>query len=206
MEEGTSATVQGLEVNAVHSPLAGPFTFRVPQGACLAVTGPSGSGKSLLLRLIADLDAGSGSVSVRGVDRALVPAPKWRSICPYVAATPGFWTATAADHFDERTRNSGRSLAVSMLFDESRFDASVALLSTGERQRIALSRALVLNPPALLLDEPTGPLDQEATHAVASILEERLSNGLSLVLVTHDGALVEQLATERRHMIDRKFV
>ena len=199
-------TTEGLKVEALQSSLAGPFSVAVPRGICLAVIGASGSGKSLLLRLIADLDSGSGGVRLRGTDRASVPAPRWRQLCPYVAATPGFWAATAAEHFPKQSRDNARSLAKAMLFDENRFDAPVALLSTGERQRLALTRALLLDPPALLLDEPTGPLDQAATDAVAGVLEDRLSTGLSLVLVTHDEALVERLATDRRAMRDRRFV
>lgn len=132
-------------------------------------------------------------------------ALRWRASCPYVAATPGFWAETAADHFAPETRERARSLAVAMLFDEARFEAPVALLSTGERQRIALARALVLDAPVMLLDEPTGPLDQDATDAVTGILAERLSRGVLIVLVTHDQSLATRLATDRREMRDRKF-
>ena len=171
----------------------------------MAITGPSGSGKSLLLRLIADLDDGSGAVRLNGQNRSGMSARSWRASCPYAAATPGFWAMTAADHFEPEIRETARALATAMLFDEARFEAPVALLSTGERQRIALVRALVLNAPALLLDEPTGPLDQQATNAVADVLAGCLARGLLMVLVTHDQALAGRLATDRREMRERKF-
>lgn len=196
----------GLDVEELASSLAGPFTFAVPPGTCLTITGPSGSGKSLLLRLVADLDDGSGIVILGGNERRTMTARSWRASCPYVAATPGFWAATAAEHFKADQRAPAKALAVAMLFDEGRFDAPVANLSTGERQRIALARALILDPPALLLDEPTGPLDQQATMAVSDLLADRLANGLSLVLVTHDPSLAARLGTERREMRNRKFV
>ena len=202
---GPDRECHGLEVEALQSSLAGPFSFIVPPGQCLAITGASGSGKSLLLRLIADLDPGNGTVRLQGKDRDEMPATSWRAMCPFVAATPGFWATSAAEHFDPTAVDRARSLATAMLFDEARFDAPVAFLSTGERQRIALARALVMEPTALLLDEPTGPLDQAATDAVAGILAERLSRGLSLVLVTHDQALAERLATDRREMRERRF-
>ena len=195
----------GLDVEGLASPLAGPFTLSVPPGSCLAITGPSGSGKSLLLRLIAELDEGTGAVRLNGQDRSGMSARSWRASCPYVAATPGFWAMTAADHFDPEIRGRARALATAMLFDEARFEAPVALLSTGERQRIALVRALVLDAPALLLDEPTGPLDQQATNAVADVLAGCLARGLLMVLVTHDQALAGRLATDRREMRERKF-
>ncbi|MGC1301551.1 MAG: ABC transporter ATP-binding protein, partial [Caulobacteraceae bacterium] len=82
----------------------------------------------------------------------------------------------------------------------------VARLSTGERQRLALVRALVLDPPLLLLDEPTGALDQDSTHKVEVVLRDLLGTGGMVVLVTHDPALGERLATARYRMIDRKLV
>ena len=196
----------GLEVADLASPLCGPFTLAVPAGSCLTITGPSGSGKSLLLRLIADLDQGGGTARIGGQERSAISAPGWRAICPYVAATPGFWVPTASEHFSEAQRDSAKALAATMRLDEQRFDAPVATLSTGERQRIALARALLLDSPALLLDEPTGPLDHEATSAVADLLADRLANGLALVLVTHDQSLAARLGTQRREMRDRKFL
>ena len=195
----------GLEVDGLHSALAGPFSFSIEPSACLVISGPSGSGKSLLLRLVADLDAGTGTVRLNAEDRAVLASPIWRERCPYVAATPGFWEQTAADHFAPDRQDEARALAEAMRFDSARFNAPVALLSTGERQRIALVRALMLNAPALLLDEPTGPLDQYTTGAVADLLAERVAKGLSLLLVTHDEALAERLATDRREMRDRRF-
>ncbi len=199
-------TSAGLEIDDLASSIAGPFSFAVPAGSCLTITGPSGSGKSLLLRLIADLDAGSGDVRLGGKGRSTMTASDWRASCPYVAATPSFWAASAAEHFTAAQRDPARKLAAAMLFDERRFDAPVAKLSTGERQRIALVRALLLGSPGLLLDEPTGPLDQEATAAVADVLSERLANGLSLVLVTHDRSLAARLSTDRREMRDRRLI
>lgn len=196
----------GLIVDGLQSPLAGPFSLSIPPRSCLAITGPSGSGKSLLLRLVADLDAGTGVVKHDGVDRSALTAPQWRTRCPYVAATPGFWAPSAADHFDVECRDAARRLAVTLKVDPARFKAPIALLSTGERQRIALVRALLLDAPVLLLDEPTGPLDEETTEAVADLLAQRIADGLSLLLVTHDSGLAERLATDRREMRQRKFI
>ena len=78
----------------------------------------------------------------------------------------------------------------------------VSQLSTGERQRLALLRALEHRPEVLLLDEPTGPLDDETTAAVEALLREKQANGLALLWVTHDKRQAERVAT-RRCWIDR---
>lgn len=197
--------VGGLEVNRLKSPIAGPFSFSIPRGGCMSITGPSGSGKSLLLRMVADLDPNSGRVTLGGTERSAISAPAWRALCPYVAATPGFWERTAAEHFAEGEQARAIALAETMLFDAARFAAPIDRLSTGERQRIALVRALMLNSPALLLDEPTGPLDPDATDAVARLLAQRIAAGTCLLLVTHDDALAERLGSDRRTMRDRRL-
>ena len=66
-----------LRVAGLHSRLAGPFDLTVDKGECIAIAGPSGSGKSLLLRMIADLDPSSGEVWLDGRDRHDFPAPVW---------------------------------------------------------------------------------------------------------------------------------
>jgi ABC-type phosphate transport system ATPase subunit len=65
-------------------------------------------------------------------------------------------------------------------------DWEVSRLSTGERQRLAIVRALELSPRALLLDEPTAALDNNSTAVVEGLLADRLSSGMSILLVTHD--------------------
>lgn len=195
----------GLVASGLVSALAGPFEFAVPPGGCLAITGASGSGKSLLLRMIADLDEAQGRVSIGGIDRTALAPTDWRARCPYLAAISGWWAPTAIEHFASARVAAARGLAERLGLESHRFDAPVGQLSTGERQRMALIRALVLDAPALLLDEPTGALDGEAASRVADLLAERLAGGLVLVLVTHDPALAVELGTERRVMRDRKL-
>lgn len=66
----------------------GPFALGVDVGECLVISGPSGIGKSLLLRMLADLDENTGDVSLRGQRRETIPAPAWRAQVMYVAADP----------------------------------------------------------------------------------------------------------------------
>ena len=80
-------------------------------------------------------------------------------------------------------------------------DAPVAQLSTGEKQRLALVRALLPNPPVLLLDEPTGPLDEVSVTQVETLLQQRLAGGTSILLVTHDPNQAIRLGHRRYRMM-----
>ena len=82
-----------------------------------------------------------------------------------------------------------------------RLDAPVAQLSTGEKQRLSLIRALLPGPPVLLLDEPTGPLDEESVAQVEALLRERMAAGTSILLVTHDPSQAERLGARHYRMV-----
>ena len=73
-------------------------------------------------------------------------------------------------------------------------------LSTGEKQRLCLIRALLHDPRALLLDEPTGPLDGQSATQVETLLKERMAAGVAIMLVTHDPDLADRLARQRYRM------
>lgn len=181
-------TVQGLR-----SRLAGPFDLRVAGGECVALSGPSGIGKSLLLRMIADLEPAEGRVELDGVDRNAMPAPAFRRQVTYVAADAGWWTDIVADHmaFPERARELLPALGLA----DALFDAPVATLSTGQRQRLALVRAISQRPRFLLLDEPTSALDPEAAERVEALLGRLRGEGCGLLAVTHDAAQAARIAS-----------
>ena len=183
-----SPDLSGLTVRGLKSPWAGPFELDLGAGERLAVLGASGAGKSLLLRMIADLDPCEGLVRLNGVDRAALSGPQWRRLAPYVAAEPGWWGESVEDHFAPGDRAHAAHLAQRLGLDLSLMAASPARLSTGERQRLALIRALVLQSPLLLLDEPTGSLDPVSVAAVEALLIERARAGAAIILVTHDPA------------------
>src|ERR1700755_927208 len=89
----------GLIVRDLASALAGPFSLAVPRGGASVITGRSGSGKSLCLRMIADLDPHTGDARLNGVSRASLPAFEWRQRVSYVAADAGWWADIVSDHF-----------------------------------------------------------------------------------------------------------
>lgn len=169
-----------------------PTSFALDDGTCLAVMGPSGSGKTLLLRAVADLDPSDGLVALDGRINTTYPAPEWRRMVTYVAAEPGWWADTPAEHFADWA--VAEPMAETLLLPGDIGGAPISRLSTGERQRLALLRALMGTPRVLLLDEPTGPLDDAATGAVEGMLRQRMADGTAILLVTHDPAQAARLA------------
>jgi putative ABC transport system ATP-binding protein len=191
--------VDRLRLVSLRSRLSGPFDMALAEGECLAITGPSGAGKSLFLRMIADLDPSQGEVFLDGMERRSMPAPAWRRRVVYNAAEPGWWHETIAEHFHGDTLRFARDIAPRLALATGLFDAPVVQLSTGERQRMALIRTLSLTSPVLLLDEPTGALDQESTERVEVLLRERLAAGTTIVMVTHSDQQAQRLG--HRHLV-----
>lgn len=162
----------------------GPVDFDLERGECVALTGPSGSGKTLLLRALADLDPNEGRVTLDGAARERFPAPRWRRLVGYLPVESGWWADLVGDHFPDR--QAAAELTAALGLPAKALDWPVARLSTGERQRLALARALIQAPKVLLLDEPTSGLDGQATERVEALLRARLAAGTAILLATHD--------------------
>lgn len=175
-----------------------PLSFEVAEAECMSIEGPSGSGKTRLLRAIADLDNAPGYVFLDGAERREMPAPQWRRQVRYFAAEPGWWAATAREHFPATAdpERLGRLLD-SVGIERSLLDQPIGQLSTGERLRMALVRGLIDEPRVLLLDEPTGALDQQSRALVDELIKFQLLAGRVVLLVSHDPTEVERLAHQR---------
>ena len=195
-----------LRIANLRSRLAGPFDLELAAGECLAITGPSGAGKSLFLRMVADLDPSDGEVFLDGVERRSLTAPAWRRRVVYGAAEPGWWHERVADHFAGAAMEFARSLAPCLALAPTLLDGPVVQLSTGERQRVALMRTLAANSPVLLLDEPTGALDEDSTRLVERVLRQRLAEDVSIAVVTHSIAQATRLAHRHLRMENRQPV
>ncbi len=193
-----------LKAVGLHSVRAGPYSFALARGRCLVVSGPSGAGKSQLLRMIADLDENAGEISLHGVPREQMFAPDWRRQVVYQSAEPAWWEIHVKDHFQQTQLAEARALLAQLNLPADMLDAEVSRLSTGERQRMALIRSLLVKPAVLLLDEPTGALDESNTAAVEAVLKAQLQAGLALILVTHSTEQAERLADDRLHITRRE--
>lgn len=189
-----------FELLALQRLHVGPISLSARDGSCVAIEGRSGSGKSVLLRAIADLDPHEGDAALDGERCSRMPAPTWRRRVTYVAAASGWWHDTVGPHFADLAQLRERLPRVGLAAEAAEWE--IARLSTGERQRLALLRALTPDNRVLLLDEPTSGLDAETTQQVEALLREQLAAGRTLVMVTHDPLQAGRLADQRYLLAD----
>jgi len=184
-----------LSVRDLQTNLLKPAAFSLSAGECIVIRGPSGGGKTLLLRAIADLDPNEGEVRLDGRDRATMSGPEWRRLVGYLPAEPGWWADTVGEHFTDWT--AALAVARELGFPADATDWPIARLSTGERLRLALVRALMVGPKVLLLDEPTAALDPASVRAVETLIAAGVRAGLAVLWVTHDIQQAERVAVRR---------
>jgi ABC-type multidrug transport system ATPase subunit len=192
-----------LELRGLHRLQVGPVDLKVEPGTCVAIQGRSGAGKSVLLRMIADLDPHQGDALLDGQACSAMPAPTWRRRVTYVAPDSGWWRERVGEHFSPETRLDQLLPAVGIAAEAALWP--VARLSTGERQRIALLRAFQPDNRVLLLDEPTSGLDRESIGRVEALLRERLAAGMSILMVTHDPEQAGRMASRRFDLRDGRL-
>jgi ABC-type iron transport system FetAB ATPase subunit len=185
-------SVPVLRLRGVYSQRLSPVSLDLAAGECAAITGSSGSGKSLLLRQVADLDPGHGEVELDGARRSAMRGFEWRRKVVYCQAEAGWWDDHVAPHFTDRAQAQALMQALGLPSDK--LDALVHELSTGERQRLGLARALAQAPRVLLLDEPTAALDQAATARVEAAMQRYLDGGAAILMVTHSPEQAQRLA------------
>lgn len=179
--------VEGLAV-----PGTEPVSFRLSAGEALGVAGPSGIGKTRLLRAMADLEPHEGRVSLDGSDQSAFPPHQWRQAVVYLPSESAWWHPRVAEHFNRWPPPGLAALGL----DETIGDRFVEQLSSGERQRLAALRAAALGPRVLLLDEPTANLDPGSAAAVEDLVAaQRRDAGLMVVWVTHGEAQRDRVAT-----------
>ena len=205
---------------AISHTLVNGIDLAVTKGEFLAITGPSGSGKSSLLYLLGLLDAPTeGEVIVCGqetsklseTERADVRLTKCGFVFQFHFLLPEF---TALENVLLPLRTAGKLSSGEMNERATGLLESLGLglqmkkrpnqLSGGQRQRVALARALANRPEIIVADEPTGNLDVASTEQVFGLLREIANGGQTVVVVTHDAGLAAR-ADRRIHIVDGKI-
>jgi putative ABC transport system ATP-binding protein len=179
------------------------INFEVTAGEVLSVVGPSGSGKSSLLRLLNRLDEPtSGTVFVEGADYRQIPPRQLRTKLGLVTQRPFLFPGTVERNLRFGPEQRGQELHENQINDlleqvglPGFAQRNIANLSGGEAQRVSLARTLANSPLILLLDEPTSALDQASKAEVESSLRRVASDQkLTCILVTHENAQALRLS------------
>lgn len=178
----------GLRLDGLSTMLLREVDLTLTAGERLFLSGASGSGKSLLLRAIADLDPHRGEVWLDELPRSRLTPPEWRRRVGLLPAESHWWAETVGEHWRAPAAGSPiEALLVALGFDVDVSGWAITRLSTGERQRLALARLLLNQPQALLLDEATANLDSVNRERVETVLEDyRAAHATAMLWVSHD--------------------
>jgi len=181
-----------LVVKDLYYQHCGPIDIEINDGECVAVSGASGSGKSLLLRALADLDEHKGDISLDDIPMNQLAAPEWRQKVALLPAESQWWFDTLGEHFAE----TDNDLIKQFGFPDNVMGWSVNRFSSGEKQRLALLRLLLNKPAVLLLDEPTANLDKHNTLLFEKIIKDYMQAYSACVIwVSHDAHQLERVSS-----------
>lgn len=184
--------------------------LRIPVRGITVVVGPSGSGKSSLLRLINRLDAPeTGTIRVLGEDIAAADPRVLRRRVGMVFQRPVPFPGSVRDNLrvgaPSATDEELRDLLIRGGLDATLLDREATELSGGEAQRMCLARTLSTEPSLLLLDEPTSALDAEAAAVVERTGRSLAEGGIPLIWVTHDPRQARRLADHAVRVVDGRI-
>jgi ABC-type lipoprotein export system ATPase subunit len=226
-DNGKDAVIQLRELVKTYTSAAGEFPVLkgidadIHEGEFVAVIGKSGSGKSTLLNMIAGIDhptAGEVCVNnqlLRELNESRMAS--WRGqnlgiVFQFFQLLPMLSLAENVmlpmdfcNLFSARGRRERAIELLSQMELEKHADKLPSAISGGEQQRVAIARALANDPPIILADEPTGNLDSKTAEVVFRIFEGLVSQGKTLIMVTHDSSLAQR-ATRTMLLVDGEIL
>jgi len=181
-----------------------PVTLSIATGEVVCISGASGSGKTRLLRAVADLEPHGGDCLLGDIRQSETPAHRWRRQVMMVPAESQWWHETVGEHFDAGDAPGDAVQALDLPGEATSW--SIDRLSSGEKQRLALIRALVREPRALLLDEPTANLDAESIRRVERWLLEIIQHReLPTLWVAHDAEQIRRVSNRQFRIRDGRL-
>jgi ABC-2 type transport system ATP-binding protein len=189
-------------------------TFDVRAGEIFGLLGPNGAGKTTTLRMLAGLIAPTnGEASVAGVPLTSRTIDRVRQHVGFLTETPGLWerlsvrtnllTYARLHQVKDPAATVSRALERFGLSD--RAESMAVELSKGLKQRVALARTLLHNPPVVLLDEPTSGLDPHSARLVRDMVLELRARGHAVIISTHNLDEAERVA-DRVGVLRRRFL
>jgi putative ABC transport system ATP-binding protein len=176
-------------------------------GEFVAIVGPSGSGKSTLMNLLGCLDTPTDGVysiggdNVAGVTRDELAEIRNRrvgfvfqnfNLLPHITAQENVELPMLFGGINPKERRTRATELLGRVGLGERIDHKPTELSGGQMQRVAVARALAMNPDIILADEPTGNLDTTSGSDVMTLFNELWKSGRTLVIITHDPALAKR--------------
>lgn len=188
--------VGGQEVRAMDR-----ISLTIEPGEYMSIMGPSGSGKSTLLNILGLLDTpNSGTYLLEGMDvtslsdnqlattrsRKIGFIFQFFHLIPRLTAQQNIELPLLLAGVPSKERQARSTRLIEAFGLAARSNHRPDELSGGQRQRVAIARAVINEPAVLLADEPTGNLDRHSGAEIVELMEELNSNGLTLVVVTHD--------------------
>lgn len=193
----------GLDIRSLSFLEWAQLDVSIASGEVVCLLGDSGSGKSLLLRAIADLVVNEGEVSLSGKSRDSFDPPQWRRRVGYLSAEILWWEESVDLHF--LTPPSRMTLEkLNLPSDAGNWPPS--RLSMGERQRLGILRMLDRSPKALLLDEPTANLDEKSSAVVEETLLNYIAGKSAPTLwVTHSKEQARRVGNRIFEMKDKSL-
>ena len=193
-------------------------SFCVAQGETYGLLGPNGSGKSSLIRILSTLlIADSGYVNLMGFTLP-EQQEQVRKIIGRVSVDAAFYKKLSAREnllytallYGQNARQAEQrvlDILEQLGMEDTKFSTPLEEMSRGMQQKISIARALMINPPLLLLDEPTTGLDPKSRRDVQSFLEDLQSReGTTILLTTHDMAEAERLCARIGFLAHGKLV
>lgn len=182
----------------------------LPRGGVTTLFGPSGCGKTSLLRLLNKMASPTeGRLLYKGLPADTLDSVALRREVSLLSQTPVLFEGSVRDNLLAGLRYQGRAMPDEEILAETlrrvrlpvALDASVANLSGGEKQRLALGRVLLLNAPVYLLDEPSAALDSETAGAIVAMMAGLVQKeGATLIMVTHSQKLAETHSSRIIHL------
>ncbi len=183
-------TIKNLNLSSISENFSHTFNFSVTGGHCLGITGPSGIGKSVLLKALADMLPHQGELILDDIEAHTISAPQWRKKVALLPAESQWWCDTVGEHF----YHFDSILFTQLGFKEEVMDWQISHLSSGEKQRLACIRLLMNQPEVLLLDEPTANLDkinQEKLETIIANYQKKYQ--APIIWISHDHEQLERV-------------